>query len=190
MCVTTKTRHLDRLGQLFEFEQSMCVLPVPRLSLTAQRTAMQAAPCTSARERLRLRAHSRGCLGGSFANAHSWRPLTGAAAPAGLPLQHLPHLNPKVARAWYDAVAALSASLIAWVNKKKKHEAQGVALVTQLQCIAVQRPGAPLAEFDAWTDKLLKWLKDKLFADSVRCVPRCRGVHGPSCDTACTVSSN
>jgi hypothetical protein len=84
-----------------------------------------------------------------------------------VPLAHREHLDPARVERWHRQVHALLAAVTAWVHKKKKHEAAGVALVTQLQCASLQWPARPPREFDAWVDKLAKWLKEKLFSDSV-----------------------
>ena len=69
---------------------------------------------------------------------------------------------------WFTQAHALMGATMAWVNKKKKHEPAGVALITQLQCLCLQQPGHAPKEFEAWVEKLQKWLKDKLFSDVVR----------------------
>jgi hypothetical protein len=77
-------------------------------------------------------------------------------------------VDAKLLEVWYQQIHALMVATTSWLQKKKKHEASGVALVTQLQCISLQSPQFSVREFDSWVDKMHKWLKDSLFSDTVR----------------------
>ena len=92
--------------------------------------------------------------------------VKGIATP-GLPMENRDRLSPQRLEAFYEHAHSLFAAVASWAAKKKKNEAAGVTLATQLQCICLQRPVHPIQEFDAWVDKMHKWVKDKLFSNSV-----------------------
>ena len=88
-------------------------------------------------------------------------------AIAGVPLAHHDQLDPQRIERWHRTVQGQLVAVNTWLNKKKKHEVSGAALVTQLHCANLQWLGHPHKEFEAWVDKMHKWLKDKLFSDHV-----------------------
>lgn len=93
---------------------------------------------------------------------------------AGLPMAHAARLDAARLQAWYAAVRALLLDITAWIDgafKKGKHAAAGYPLAARLLAILLQRRDTPTRELDAFSDRLHRLLKDKLFSDSVR---RCR----------------